>query len=186
MDKEITKLLAAARAGDSSAHERLLPLVYADLKRRAHNQLRNERPDHTLNTTALVHEAYLKLVDKRESDWQDRRHFLNVASQAMRRILIDHARARLAEKRGGANVRTTFNEELMGADDNPAELLALDRALTELEKLDPRQAQVVQLQFFGGLTQEEISQTLQISPATVKREWRAARAFLTAIMTPEG
>ncbi|HSG99114.1 MAG TPA: ECF-type sigma factor, partial [candidate division Zixibacteria bacterium] len=160
MDEEITKLLAAARAGDSSAHERLLPLVYADLKRRAHNQLRGERPDHTLNTTALVHEAYLKLVGQRESDWQSRRHFLNVASQAMRRILIDHARARVAEKRGGANIRTTFNEELIGSDDNPAELLALDRALTELEKLDPRQAQIVQLQFFGGLTQEEISQTL--------------------------
>jgi RNA polymerase sigma factor (TIGR02999 family) len=184
MEEDVTRLLNAAQSGDREANERLLPLIYADLKRRARNQLRGERANHTLNTTALVHEAYLKLVGERVSDWENRRHFLSIASQAMRRILIDHARARLAEKRGGNQQKATYNDDLMGKEDNFAELVALDAALSKLEKLDERQARIVELQFFGGLTQDEIAQTLDISLATVKREWRLARAWLTRTMTP--
>lgn len=183
-NNEVTQLLQAAKDGDRTALERLLPLVYADLKRRAHNQLRGERDGHTLNTTALVHEAYLKLVGERDSDWANRGHFLNVASQAMRRILIDHARAKLAQKRGGDKAHVTYDDDLMGLQDDPAQLLALDSALNKLAEFDDRQANIVQLQFFGGLTQEEIAQSLDISLATVKREWRMARAWLTKMMTP--
>jgi RNA polymerase sigma factor (TIGR02999 family) len=155
-----------------------MPAVYEHLKLVAHRQLRGERDGHTLNTTALVHEAYLKLVGQSEASWQNRVHFMAVAAQAMRRILVDYARARLAEKRGGGIAAITLNEELHGEYSRPEELVMLDEALVRLKVLDERQAAVVEYHFFGGLTYAEIAGLLGTSEPTVQRDWRAARAWL--------
>ena len=175
---DITVLLAELRAGNRSAESRLLPLVYAELRRRARRYMRGERPDHTLQPTALVHEAYLRLAGQREVDWQSRAHFFAVAAQLMRRILVDHARARKAEKRGGGEPRVALNESLAMTEEKSAELMALDEALTRLAERDPRQARAVELRFFGGLSEEEAAEVMGISLRTLKRDWSVARAWL--------
>ena len=156
-----------------------MPLIYQRLKVVAQAQLNRERADHTLNATALVHEAYLKLVDQDEVSWQNRAHFLAIASQAMRRILIDYARSRMADKRGGGQAVVTFTDEMAGRQAKVEDLVALDQALGRLEKMDPRQCQVVIYHFFGGLTHKEIAELLKVSEVTVQREWRYARAWLS-------
>jgi RNA polymerase sigma factor (TIGR02999 family) len=173
----VTALLKDWSGGDGHALERLIPLVYSELRRLAASYLRRERADHTLQPTALVHEAYLRLVDQKRVDWQSRAHFFGIAAQMMRRVLVDHARRRQAAKRGSRTYRISIAEDLPGAERDP-ELLSLDEALRGLEALDPRQARVVELRFFGGLSVEETAELLGVSPATVKREWQTARAWL--------
>lgn len=176
-DGEITTLLQALRQGDSGALDRLLPLVYGELRRRAHQQLRRRRPGETLATTALVHEAYLKLSGSAHRNYQDRIHFFAVASRAMRQILVDYARSQAAAKRGAGH-RVDLDPDLLADPGRAEQLLALDDALRELEALDPRLARIVELRFFGGLSVEETGEALDLSPRTVKRDWRRARAFL--------
>jgi RNA polymerase sigma-70 factor (ECF subfamily) len=176
--QEVTALLKEWAAGDRAALERLMPLVYGELRRLAASQLRAERRNHTLQPTALVHEAYLRLVGQRSVSWANRAHFFGIASRIMRRILVDHARRRRRAKRNPGTVYLDLGTPGTGAADRSPELLALDDALTELEKLDPRQAKVVELRFFGGLSVEETAEVTGISTATVKREWKTARAFL--------
>jgi RNA polymerase sigma factor (TIGR02999 family) len=176
---EITRLLNLARQGDRRAEERLLDALYAELRRIASACLRAERKDHTLQPTALVHEAYLRLASRREKEWLNRTHFLAVAAQAMRRVLVDCARARYSKKRGGDAHRIEFDPELAGSTDTWAEeLLDIDLALSRLAELDERQAKVVEMRFFAGLTEIEIGQLLGVSERTVKREWEFARAWL--------
>ena len=175
-ERDITALLKDWSGGDREALERLMPVVYAELRRLAAAHLRAERPDHTLQPTALVHEAYLRLQGQRSVEWANRSHFFGIAARIMRRILVDHARKRRALKRDAAALRLTTGEP--GAADRAPELIALDTALTNLERLDPQQARVVELRFFGGMTVEETAESAGISPATVKREWRTARAWL--------
>lgn len=176
---EITQLLHQVSAGQRDALDNLLPLVYDELRHIAQGQLRRERVGHTLNTTALVHEAYLKLCDQDRVDWQNRAHFFAVAAQAMRRILVDYARHRNREKRGGGVAKVSF-EEGMGlfSDDQSEALLALDEALQRLEAINDRHGRVVECRFFGGLTIEETATALDISTATVARDWQMARAWL--------
>jgi RNA polymerase sigma-70 factor (ECF subfamily) len=174
---EITALLEALRSGDRSALDRLCPLVYSELRARAHRQLNRTRPGDTLSTTALVHEAYLKLTDSAHQSYQDRVHFFAVASRAMRQIVVDHARSAMAAKRG-AGLVTALDPDLLPDPGRARELVALDDALGELERLDERLARTVELRFFGGLSVEETAEALGISPRTVKRDWRRARAFL--------
>jgi RNA polymerase sigma factor (TIGR02999 family) len=174
---EVTQLLQRLQAGDATAVDFLVPLVYAELHELAAGYLRSERPDHTLQPTALVHEAYLKLVGQREVHWQNRSHFLGVAAQAMRRILVDYARKHRAAKRGGGPV-ITLREGMLVDQAANLDLIALNDALTRLAELDQRQARIVELRFFGGLTLEEIAAVLGISTITIKREWRIARAWL--------
>lgn len=175
----ITRLLHDLKAGRRTAFDELLPQVYDELRRVAHFQLRNERADHTINTTALVHEAYLKLVDRREMDWQSRAHFYAVAAMAMRQILVSYARRRKADKRGGGAVHVAFDEVLgVFSDERAEELIALDEALARLEAINPRHARIVECRFFGGLTVEETAEALGVSPITVKRGWGMARAWL--------
>jgi len=178
---DVTDLLRRWHEGDREALERLMPLVYQELHRIASRYLRHERPGHTLQSTALVHEAYVKLVDQRRVDWQNRAQFFGLAAQAMRRILVDHARARSREKRGaGAPLVALDAVQPVAAESNvhPADAIALDRALEKLETFDPGQARIVELRFFGGLTVEETADILGTSPSTVKREWTLARAWL--------
>jgi RNA polymerase sigma factor (TIGR02999 family) len=178
-DGEITALLAALRAGDRSALDRLYPLVYAELRERAHGQLARFRPGDTLSTTALVHEAYLKLAGSVRQSYQDRVHFFAVASKAMRQILLDYARRAVAAKRGGSEGRPASLDPALAPDPGrPEELLALDEALDRLAALDERLARIVELRFFGGLSVEETAEAVGASPRTVKRDWRKARAFL--------
>ncbi len=177
---DITRLLADLTGGNSDVVNTLLPLIYDELHRMASNQLRNERRDHTLNATALVHEAYLKLVDQDRVSWQNRAHFLGVAAQAMRRILINYAEARRAQKRGGDVVATTFDDELAPQDARADDLIELDEALKRLHAVNPRQASAVEYRFFGGLTHEEIAELLDVSVPTVRRDWRLARAWLAS------
>ena len=174
---EITRLLAALRDGDRTALDRLFPLVYAELHGRAHGQLARHRPGDTLSTTALVHEAYLKLTDSAHQTYQDRVHFFAVASRAMRQILVDYARRRMAVKRGGAHP-VSLDPEAVSAPGRDEELIALDEALGRLESLDERLARTVEMRFFGGLSVEETAAALNVSPRTVKRDWRKARAIL--------
>ena len=181
---EITGLLKAWGRGDSAALDRLTPLVYERLRRMARSYMRNERPGHTLQATALVNEAFLRLVDTRDVDWTDRAHFFAVCARVMRRILVDAARSRAAIKRGGQADRAEHTTAI-NLDDLPsrgtemsAQVCALDEALDTLARIDPRRAQVIELRFFGGLTVEETGQVLQISPQTVMRDWRLARAWL--------
>jgi RNA polymerase sigma factor (TIGR02999 family) len=184
-DESVTDLLAALRGGDTGALDRLLPLIYEDLRRRAHGQLARRRPGDTLSTTALVHEAYLKLAASRHRDYQDRVHFYAVASRAMRQILVDYARRSGAEKRGGGQRAVSLDVEQLPDVDQAEELIALDEAMTQLEQLDPRLARIVELRFFGGLSVEETGEALGISPRTVKREWRKARAVLYELVRAE-
>jgi RNA polymerase sigma factor (TIGR02999 family) len=174
---EVTALLRDWSGGDQHALERLMPLVYQELRKLAASYMRRERSDHTLQPTALVHEAYLRLVDQRGVDWRNRAHFFGIAARMMRRILVDHARRRQAAKRDGAADRISGSGDLVEGERDP-DLLALDVALDALEALDPRQARIVELRFFGGLTVEETAEVAGISTATVKREWQTARAWL--------
>ena len=174
---EITALLTALKEGDRSALDRLFPLVYAELRDRAHHQLARRRPGDTLSTTALVHEAYLKLTASAHQTYEDRVHFFAVASRAMRQILVDYARRTTAAKRGGGHP-VTLDPEAVADPGRAEELLALDEALNQLEALDERLARMVELRFFGGLSVEETADALAVSPRTVKRDWRKARAFL--------
>jgi RNA polymerase sigma-70 factor, ECF subfamily len=174
----VTDLLLAWRAGDDGARDLLLETVYSELRRRAGAYLRRERGGHALQATALVHEAYLRLVDQNRVVWQNRAHFMAVAAQLMRRILVDHARGELAAKRGGARQRITLVEDHASAGPRDVELIGLDEALRELASLDPQQERVVELRYFGGLSIEETAEALGISPATVKRDWAMARAWL--------
>jgi RNA polymerase sigma-70 factor (ECF subfamily) len=177
---EVTLLLSALSSGDEQAGEKLIPLVYDELRRLARSYMRRERTDHTLQATALVHEAYLKLVEQRSTNWQSRAHFFGVAAQVMRRILIDHARGHLRQKRGGEYEKVVLDEGLIFSPEQSAELLAVDEALKRLARRDERQARVVELRFFGGLSVEEAAAVLGISPKTVKRDWSVAKAWLYA------
>jgi RNA polymerase sigma factor (TIGR02999 family) len=176
--RSVTALLSDWSRGDTAALDQLLPLVYAELRRVAARQLRGERVNHTLQPTALVHEVYLRLVDQRQVDWQDRAHFLGVAAQTMRRILVDHARRQGARKRGDGARSLSLDDapEVAGAGDLP--LLALDRALARLETVDPGLARILELRAFGGLTIDEAAHVLKVSPSTAKRDWRTAKAWL--------
>lgn len=175
---DVTALLAELAHGNQAAAERLVPLVYAELKRMARGYMRRERPDHTLQTTALVHEAYLRLVHQRRTDWQSRSHFFGIAAQMMRRVLLDHARAHLRGKRGGARQNLRLDEALSFSAEQSEELVRLDEALERLSTFDPRQSKIVELRFFEGLSVEETSEILGISPKTVKRDWAVAKAWL--------
>ncbi len=180
---EITGLLLAWRDGDNDALERLTPLVYQELHRLARGYLRGERVGHTLQTTDLVNEAYLRLIDANRMQWQNRAHFFAVSAQLMRRILVDFARARRNLKRGGGAVQVSLDEALTIGPERSAELVALDDALTALAKLDERQSKVVELRFFGGLTEIEIAEVLQLSPRTVSGDWNLARSWLLREMS---
>jgi len=174
----VTVLLKQAATGDQDAIAKLIPLVYKELHQVAENHLRLERPNHTLQPTALVHETFLKLVAQRNAHWQGRAHFFAVASQLMRRILVDYARGRLSAKRGGGQVKVPVDKVFILSPGRCDELLALDESLERLEKLDARQSRIVELRFFGGLTVEEAARVLNVSPKTVKREWSMAKAWL--------
>jgi RNA polymerase sigma factor (TIGR02999 family) len=172
-------MLCEARGGDRAAFDRLLPLVYDELRRLAQARLRAERPDHTLQATALAHEVYLKLIDQSRVAWRDRAHFFAIAARAIRRILVDHARTRHREKRGGGARKLSLDEALTVPAAAPdTDLLALDEALERLASVEPEKAAVVELRFFGGLTAEETAEALGISLSTVERYWRYARAWL--------
>jgi RNA polymerase sigma-70 factor (ECF subfamily) len=173
----VAELLNATRRGDAAAYDRLLPLLYAELRAIAGKHMRGERPDHTLQPTALVHEAFLRLVGGSPAHFEDRTHFLRAASQAMRRVLVDHARARSAAKRSG-DLRVTLDEAIAGHDDRIVDLLVLDDALTRLAAAEPRWARVVELRVFGGLEVPEVASALGISPATAKRDWQFAKGWL--------
>jgi RNA polymerase sigma-70 factor (ECF subfamily) len=175
---DVTQFLDDLQNGRPDVASQLMPLVYDELHRVARHQMRHERGDHTLQATALVHEAYLRLVHQPERTWQNRAHFIGVAACAMRRILVDHARARQTAKRGSAAQRVPLEEPLLLTDEQPDDLVALDEALERLARLDARQGRVVELRFFGGLTVEETAEALGISPKTVKRDWSVARAWL--------
>ena len=175
---DLTQLLIQGTRGDRKALDALLPLVYEELRRLAQSHLRRERSDHTLQPTALVHEAYLRLVDQRSVDWHDRAQFFGLAAEMMRRILVNHALARRAAKRGGGVTRLSLDEAVDFFDQRDVDLVALDEALKDLSALDAEQGKIVELRFFGGLTIEETAEVLGVSPATVKREWSMARAWL--------
>lgn len=176
--QNITKLLLDWRDGDGGALDRLMPLVYEELRRMANHYLRNERKGHTLQTAALVNEVYLRLIDHENIAWQNRAHFFGVAAQAMRRILVDHARARNYQKRGGGAQQVSLDQAASLAGDRAAELIALDEALQELAKMDERKARVVELRYFGGLSMEETAEALGVSVPTVTRDWNTAKAWL--------
>jgi RNA polymerase sigma factor (TIGR02999 family) len=175
---EVTHLLAQLRAGQRDAESKLIPLVYAELRRLAAHYLRGERPDHTLQPTALVHEAYLRLTKLHDVDWQSRSHFFATAATVMRRILVDHARAQNANKREGCRNAVSLEEALVVSPARSSQLIALDDALDRLAKLDLRRSRIVELRFFGGLSEEETGEVLGISERTVKRDWRVAKAWL--------
>ncbi len=174
-----TQIVRALRMGDDSAAARLFPVVYAELRYLAVACLRGQRSSHTLQPTALVHEAYLKLVDQNEAAWNDRAHFCAVAARAMRQVLIDHARGRSAAKRGGGWRRVTLEAATDGAGASPLDLLALDEALDQLGAVDERQARIVELRFFAGLTIDEVAEVLDLSPRTVDLDWKMAKAWLS-------
>jgi len=177
-DHEITGLLLAWRAGDRGALDRLFPQIYDALHRIAHRQLSHERPGHTLSTTDLVHETYFKLVDHVRVDWTDRAHFFAVAARAMRLILVDQARRRDANKRGGERKRVSLTDSTLTIDERAETLIALDEALTELAKIEERMSQVVECRFFGGLTEEETAEALGVTARTVRRDWFKAKGWL--------
>ena len=176
--QEVTALLAAWSGGDRAALERLLPLVDHELRLLAHRYLRREDPGHTLQTTALVNEAYLRLVDQKRTQWRSRAHFYGIAAQLMRRILIDHARQVATAKRGGGAAHVALDEACVVDEARAAELVALDDALAALARVDERKSRVVELRYFGGLTADEIAEVLGVHPDTVGREWRRAKVFL--------
>ena len=174
---EITRLLVAWKSGDSEALDRLIAIVYGELHRMAERYLRNERPGHTLQPTAIVHEAYLRLIGRQGSDWQNRSHFFAVAAQSMRRVLVEYARQRAARKRGGQGERFLLDTTAL-IEPRAVDLIAVDDALVKLSELDAEQGRIVELRFFGGLTEDETAEVLAISPSTVHRKWLAAKAFL--------
>ena len=174
----VTELLVGWCDGDRESLDRLLPQVYEELHRLAVARLRRERPDHTLQPTALVHEAYLRLIDQHKADWRNRAQFFGLAAAMMRRILVNHARDRAAQKRGGAAEKVSLSAAAEWAGEQELDLLGLDEALAQLAELDPRKAQIVDLKFFAGLNTEEIAEVLQVSASTVERDWRFARAWL--------
>ena len=178
MSSHITRLLVAWGEGNEQARDELLDAVYGELRRLAHHHLRRERPGHTLQTTALVHDAYLQLVDQRHVRWHNRAHFFGIAAHLIRRILVEYARRRSAGKRGGGAINVALDPAMAVSHPRDVALVALDQALHALEKVDPQQSRIVELRFFGGLTVEETADVLGISPRTVKREWRMARAWL--------
>lgn len=174
----VSELLQAWGRGEAKARDDLVPLVYRDLRRRAAAYLRRERADHTLQPTALVHEAYMRLVGQTRVSWQNRAHFFGIAAQMMRRVLVDHARERSAAKRPGAGLKVTLDERLATAQPEDCEVLMLNDALDELATLDARQAQIVELKYFGGLSEPEVAEVLSLSRATITREWQSARAWM--------
>jgi RNA polymerase sigma factor (TIGR02999 family) len=176
--QNVTQLLIDWSKGDKEALDNLVPLVYEELRRQAARYLRHERAGHTLQTTALIHEAYLRLVDQRNVHWQNRAHFFGIAAQMMRRILVDHARTKKRAKRGGSDIRVSFSEATLKAPDQDLDIVALDEALEHLAEIDEQQSKIVELRFFSGLTVEETAEVLGISPATVKRDWSMAKAWL--------
>jgi RNA polymerase sigma factor (TIGR02999 family) len=182
--RDITRILRDWTRGESDAINELMPLVYDELRRQAARHLRRENQDHTLQTTALIHEAYLKLIDQRNVEWQNRLHFFAIASQAMRRILVDHARTKHREKRGGKDVKVPLDDALgVGAAEKNTDLIALDEALTRLEVIDEQQVRVVELRYFSGLSLEDTADALGISRATAARDWSMAKAWLHRELT---
>ena len=177
-DPEVSDLLIAWGNGDEEALHKLIPLVHHELHRLAANYMRRESPGHTLQTSALVNEAYLKLVDQKKVHWKNRAHFFGVAAQLMRRILVDHARTRTRVKRGGKGIKLTLDEAAILFSDDVEEFLSIDKALTNLSKIDPPKSRIVEMKIFCGLTTEEIAEVEKISTATVNREWRRAKAWL--------
>ena len=183
---QITLLLADWNNGDTNARDQLLPLVYDELRQMARRNMRRESPNHSFQTTDLIHEAYLKLAQHDEQKWENRSHFFGVAAKAMRHILVDYARSKQSEKRGGGRQRVSLADEIASGPDRALELVALDDALQTLESLDARKSQVVELKFFGGLTNEQMAEVLKISTETVKREWRFARNWLLRELAAAG
>ena len=175
---EISRLLAAWRNGNQQALDELTPLVYEELRRLAHHYMSRERPGHTLQTTALVNEAYLRLVDQKVTQWQNRAHFFGIAAQLMRRILVDHARSHAYAKRGGGAHKVPLDDAAVLSPERGAEVIDLDDALKSLAEIDARKCRVVELRYFGGLTVEETAEVLNVSPITVKRDWSVAKAWL--------
>lgn len=180
---EVTALLAASARGEPDALDRLMPLVYDSLRAIAHRRLRSARPEHTLNTTAIVHEAYLKLVHQTGASWRNRAQFFAFAGRVIRNLLIDYGRERRAAKRGGGAILLPLDDQLAGAPERTVELLALDEALTRLGQSDPRLERLVEHRFFGGLTMEETAEAMGVSVTTAERDWRRARAYLFAALT---
>ncbi|HEY9503761.1 MAG TPA: sigma-70 family RNA polymerase sigma factor [Pyrinomonadaceae bacterium] len=178
MSQNITHLLKEWSNGDERALNELTPLVYGELRQQAARYMRKERPGHSLQATALINEAYLRLIDVKNVQWQNRAHFFAIAANLMRRILVDHARRRDAEKRGGSQILLTLDDALVAPKHGDVELLAIDQALTKLATIDSQQARVVELRFFSGLTVEETATALNVSPKSVKRDWSVARAWL--------
>lgn len=183
--EQVTQLLGAWRAGDPGALDKLIPLVQPELQRLARRYMSKERPGHTLQTTVLIHDAYLQFADKAQPDWQNRAHFFAVAAQLMRRIMVDHARQKQALKRGGGALKITLDESALVAETRAVELLALDEALEKLAAFDKRKSDVVEMRYFGGLTMEEIADVMKVHVNTVTREWSAARAWLFATLRGE-
>ncbi len=183
LPEEITQLLINWNQGDKAALDQLVPLVYPELRRLAKRHMARESPEHTLQTSALINEAYLKLVNQQNVQWQNRAHFFAIAAQIMRHILIDHARSHLYDKRGAGAQHVPLDEAAIVQDARAGQLMALDEALNALEALDPRKSQIIELRFFGGLNTEETAEAMKISPSTAQREWRAAKAWLHHTMT---
>jgi RNA polymerase sigma factor (TIGR02999 family) len=181
--QEVTQLLVAWRNGDQNARDELMPLVYQELHGLAHQYMSRERPGHTLQTSALVNEAFLRLADQRDVQWQNRAHFIGIAGQMMRRILVDYARNRGYAKRGGGAVQVSLDEELIVSNERTAAIVALDDALQKLAGLDERKSRLVELRFFGGLSIEETAEVLGVSPGTVMRDWTLAKAWLRREMS---
>jgi RNA polymerase sigma factor (TIGR02999 family) len=182
MTDNVTQLLIDAKSGNRNALDELLPLVYDELRRVASRQLASERKNHTLQATALVHEAYLRLIGQHSVDWQNRLHFFSIAAEMMRRILVTHAIAKKAEKRGSGELTISLEDIVTFPNKQDVDIVSLDETLKELAKFDEQQAKIVELKFFGGLTNEEIAEVLGISDSTVKREWRSAKAWLISRM----
>jgi len=182
---KVTELLIAWGNGSQDALEQLFPLVYEELRRLAHRHMRRERPGHSLQTTAVAHEAYLRLIDQKHVQWQNRAHFFAIAAQMMRRILITHAQSHAYAKRGGGALKVSLDEAAILSKERAGELIALDEALTGLTAIDPRRSKVVELRFFGGLSNEEIAEVLKVSPNTVIRDWNVAKAWLYREMSKE-
>jgi len=176
--ENITELLVGYGRGDKEALDKLMPIVYDELRRQAARYLRREQPGHTMQTTALIHEAYVRLVDQRNVQWQNRAHFFGIAAQMMRRILVDHARTKKRAKRGGSAVKVSLADATIPVKEQDLDVVALDEALNRLAEIDEQQSRVVELRFFSGLTVEETAEVMGISPATVKRDWSMAKAWL--------
>lgn len=184
--EEVSQLLRDWSSGDQAALDKLIPVVYQELRRLARHYMRNERAGHTLQTTALVNEAYMRLAGYKEMRWQSRAHFFAVSAQVMRRILVEHARRRNFAKRGGGAQKVALDEAAVVSAGRSAEVIAVEEALTDLESWDPRKGKIVELRFFGGLSIEETAEVLKISPTTVQREWRSAKAWLYRAISEEG